>query len=488
MRVAGHAYDLMSPGEIGLIHRNALRILDEVGLEVQNQCLLEVLRDFGLQADFQAQRVYFSPPLVERFIAEAEKHDWERARPQVGGSAGVYHGLYHDPASDDLVNWTEDALAFYFDLPRHLAHVDGSHMLGCRLPVPGPLEPLYERYYCWKYGAHESGTIHLDELCPYLLELYQILADERGLPLEKVFQGTVYLVPPLKLGRHEAYQVAYFWKQGLQVHIGDMYALGASAPATLAGAVTLNLAEQLALRILDWALFGQKRLHLSASISVMDMRTMIYPYGRPEMTIANLMTAQLARYYGASFSGHAGLSDAKLPSVEAGAQKMLTAIPTLLSGGSLWLDAGLLSIDEVCSPIQMILDDEMLSALDRFTHEFQVTEETIGLEAIMEAGPGGHFLDKLHTVRHFRDEHWQPTLWSRQMLRPWMEEGGHLDVDHARDMALEIQRLPRSVEMSESLEREVLALIGRARKALKCCCAQARPDVNVLAHKQSPAG
>ena len=340
-------------------------------------------------------------------------------------------------------------------------------MLGCRLPVPGPLEPLYERYYCWKYGAREAGSIHLDELCPYLLELYQVLADERKLPLAQVFRGTVYLVPPLKLGRHEAYQVAYFWERGLRVHIGDMYAMGASAPVTLAGAVTLNLAEQLALRILDCALFGERRLHLGASISVMDMRSTIYPYGRPEMAIANLMTAQLARYYGASFSGHAGLSDAKLPSVEAGAQKALTAIPTLLAGGDLWLDAGLLSIDEVFSPIQMVLDNEFLSALKRFVYEFEISEEAIGLETIIEAGPGGHFLDKQHTVDHFRDEHWQPAIWSRQMVRPWMEDGCRLDVDKARAMVLEIQqRGAEPAGMSEVLEREVLRVIDRARQLL----------------------
>jgi trimethylamine--corrinoid protein Co-methyltransferase len=467
MHVAGHAYNLMSPAEIGLIHSGALRILRKVGMEVQNQRLLEAMADLGLQVDFEAQRVRFPSPLVERFITEAEKHDWEGARPEIGGSAGVYHGLYHDPLSGELVPWTEEALAFYFALPHHLAHVAGTHMLGCRLSVPGPLEPLYERYTCWKYAGRESGTIHLDELCPYILELYQVLAAERGLPLREVFRGTVYLVPPLKLGRHEAYQVAYFWERGLQVRIGDSYALGATAPATLAGAVTLNLAEQLALRILNWALYGEKRLHIGSSMSVMDMRTLIYPYGRPEMAIANVMTAQLARYYGASFSGHAGLTDAKLPSVEAGAQKALTAIPTLLAGGNLRLDAGLLSIDEVCSPVQMILDNEFLSALQRLVHEFEITEEAIGLETIIETGPGGHFIDKLHTARHFRDEHWEPGLWSRRMLRPWMEGGCQLDVDQARELALEIQGVEaRATGMSEGLEREVLGVIERARQSL----------------------
>jgi trimethylamine--corrinoid protein Co-methyltransferase len=212
----------------------------------------------------------------------------------------------------------------------------------------------------------------------------------------------------------------------------------------------------------------------------MDMRTAIRPYGRPEMAVANLMTAQLARHYGASFSGQAGLSDAKLPSVEAGAQKALTAIPSLLAGGSVWMDAGLLSIDQVCSPIQMILDNEFMGALERYTHEFEISAETIGLDTILAAGPGGHFLDKPHTARHFRGEHWDPSIWSRQMLGPWMEGGHGLDVDVAREQALRFQSEMEQggmepSGMSASLERDVLRIIERARAQLcatQLCAAQ----------------
>jgi trimethylamine--corrinoid protein Co-methyltransferase len=243
--------------------------------------------------------------------------------------------------------------------------------------------------------------------------------------------------------------------------------MGASTPVTLAGAVTLNLAEQLALRILDWALNGSKRLHLGTAVSVMDMRTTIRPYGRPEMVIANVMMAQLARHYGASFSGQAGLSDAKLPSVEAGVQKAMSAIPTLLAGGAGWVAAGLLSIDEVCSPIQMVLDNEFLSVLKRFIYDFSITEESIGVEMIIQVGPGGTFLDQTHTVRHFRQEHWEPTIWSRQMLGPWLEDGCHLDVDKARDVVLAFHdRKVDQTNMPDWLEREVLNVIDRAKKAL----------------------
>jgi trimethylamine--corrinoid protein Co-methyltransferase len=471
MRAAGHAYSLLLPEEMDRIHRGAIRILSEMGMQIENRRLLAALAAADWPVDLEGERVRFPASQVERFIAEAEGYDWERATPRVSGSAGVYHSLYHDPESDALVPWTEEALATYFALPHALPHVEGASMLGCRLPVPPALEPLYERYICWKYGAREGGSIHLDALCPYLLDLYRALAGERGAPLAEVFRATVYLVPPLKLARHEAYQVAYFRERGLRVRIGGgMPAMGATAPVTLAGAVTLNLAEQLALRILDRALWGEKRLHLSSSISVMDMRTTIRPFGRPEMAIANLMTAQIARRYGASFSGHAGLSDAKLPSVEAGAQKLLTAVPTLLAGGTLWVDAGLLAIDEVCSPVQMVLDDEWMGALARFGHEFEVSEESMGLETILDVGPGGHFLDREHTVRHFRQEHWNPTIWSRRMLRPWLDGDRRLDADLARERALQVRDRVRGGErastMSPSLERDILQVIERARKAL----------------------
>jgi trimethylamine--corrinoid protein Co-methyltransferase len=454
-----------------LIHQGALHILDEMGMQVENRCLLRRLADAGLEVDLQDERVRFPRHYVEQFIAEADKQDWEGAVPRVSGSAGVYHSLYHDPGSGALMPWTEESLSAYFHLARRLPQLDGAVMLGCRLPVPPALEPLYERTYCWKHGAREGGSIHLDELCPYLLELYQARAADCEKPAAEVFEATVYLVPPLKLARHEAYQVAYFWERRLRVRVGGgMPTMGATAPVTLAGAVTLNLAEQLALCMLHAALWGEKRLHLGSSISLMDMRTTIRPFGRPEMALANLMSAQIARTYGASFSGHAGLSDAKLPSVEAGAQKMMTAVPTLMAGGSLWVDAGLLSTDEVCSPVQMVLDNEWMGALQRFTHAFEVSEASIGLDTILEVGPGGHFLDRDHTVRYFRDELWNPSLWSRHMLRPWLGTNRRLDADRARELVLQIQsdlrrRTPEPY-MSPSLERDLDQIIEQARKVL----------------------
>jgi trimethylamine--corrinoid protein Co-methyltransferase len=288
-------------------------------------------------------------------------------------------------------------------------------------------------------------------------------------PLQEVFRGSVFLIPPLKLGRHEAFQVQYFREHGLKVPIGSMHSLGGSAPVTIAGVVTLNLAEQLALRILDWAWFGIKKLHLGGSIAVMDMRTTFYRSAPVERPIANLVNAQLARFYGASFSAHGNLTDAKQPTVEAGMQKAMTAVPLFLAGGDIWMPAGLLSADQICSPIQLVFDNELMGSLKRFLNDFDVSDEAIGIDAILDAGAGGQFFDQPHTVRHMRKEIWSPDIWQRTMIQAWVEGGGKNDIDAAYD---KIIRLNKEVKvepdtfLSQSEESQILDLIERARTKL----------------------
>jgi hypothetical protein len=123
MRLVGQPYNLLKDSEISAIHKGALRILAEMGMEIQNDRLLEACVAAGYQVDRSVQRVRFPAPVVERFLAEAECFDWENLTPSVTSTAGVYHGRYHDPASGELLDWTEERLAQYFALARLLPNV-----------------------------------------------------------------------------------------------------------------------------------------------------------------------------------------------------------------------------------------------------------------------------------------------------------------------------------------------------------------------------
>jgi len=92
MHVAGHAYHLMSEVELERVHDSAIRVLAEIGMEIQNETLLSALAEASLPVDFDAQRVTFPRAAVEAYLAGVEQVDWDAISPQASGYAGVYGG------------------------------------------------------------------------------------------------------------------------------------------------------------------------------------------------------------------------------------------------------------------------------------------------------------------------------------------------------------------------------------------------------------
>lgn len=454
---------VLSEGEIAKIHQAMLTILSRTGLHVESTALCGILADYGATVD--GERVRFPPFLVERFLAESQRQS-PPDRPAMTAQAGVYQGAYLDPETGDLASFTETSLASYIKLARLLPDVTGIHMQNYPIAAAHPTEPLELRIFAWTHGAEETGSIQLTALCPYLLDMYHIKADAEGKPLNQVFRGETFMISPLRIPAHEAAQILFFHAHGLPVSLTNMITAGGTGPVTLAGCVALNLAERIAIGILRRVLYGETTWTLGGSITPLDMRTMIQPYGRPEMLLVNLANMQLGRHYGVRAWPHTGLTDAKLPSNEAGVQKLLTALPCILAGGGN-IEPGLLSIDEIFSPVQMILDAELASALSRALRGFEVTDATLAVDVIDAVGPGGFFTATEHTVRHFRREQWQPAIWSREMLQHWLIDESGIDADRAVDRWHDLMALPDPEPgLMPDTARRLQAVVDRARDAV----------------------
>jgi trimethylamine--corrinoid protein Co-methyltransferase len=74
------------------------------------------------------------------------------------------------------------------------------------------------------------------------------------------------------------------------------------------------------------------------------------------------------------------------------------------------------------------MGNEVIGMAKRFIEGIRVDRETLAREVIEKVGPGGHFLQEDHTVRHFRNELWMPKLLVRQHREVWQASG-------AKDMA-----------------------------------------------------
>jgi trimethylamine--corrinoid protein Co-methyltransferase len=69
------------------------------------------------------------------------------------------------------------------------------------------------------------------------------------------------------------------------------------------------------------------------------------------------------------------------------------------------------------------MNDEIIGWVRRALSGVEVSQETLALDVIDRVGPGGHFLEEEHTLKHFR-ENWYPTLLNRTAYATWLEQGG----------------------------------------------------------------
>ncbi len=446
-----------------LIHRTMLRILDEVGVMVEDDEMLKKLEEFGGRVDWAKKRVTFSPEFMEKFISESEKFDWESAKPRIRARAYVMFGYYLNPDTNEYEPWTLRTILRYLKVAHYLKYTGGAANYAIPVDdIPHQALVLLFHYLAFKFNARSAASLTLD-MAPYILEMCEAAAEELNAPINDFFIGHFQMLSPLRIGSEEAKVFNFFAKHGIKVRIQHMVSAGGTAPATLAGALALFLAEDMFINIVNRAYFGEKTLSIGCAISPLDMRTGMYPFGRPEKEMCNVVMAQMARRYGAQFTGHCGHTDAKRPSVEAGFQKALTSLPTLLVSGRTAIRSGLLSGDQVHSPIQMIIDDEIVGVLHRFVRGFEINEETVAFDVIKEVGPGGQFLDTDHTLLHFRNEFWEPVLFARETFEGWRRGGEKVDEDLALDIYHDIvKRDPLPVRISEGLERKLLDIIRKA--------------------------
>lgn len=475
---------LLTDREIELIHDQALRVLAEIGVVVQNQKLLALLAEQGAQVDLAKKRVCFPKKWMEEFIAGASPEFDEREDLQVSCTlpwgkrhiysngveitAGTYPQFYLT-LDNQVVPHTLESVAFMTQLADRMENIDRLGTMGVPSDIPPLLSPLYQRLIAWKYARRKlssCGEVRSLELLPYIVEMGQIMADAKKTPLGRYLYAEVELISPLQFTEVEAAIFVDFWRRGLVCGIGFMYSAGGSGPATLAGTVALMVAESLFINVLYRHCYGLKKLWFQCNSSVLDMKVAMFPFGRPERGLMTLAMGQLADYYRAGLWASAVYADAKLPSTEAGMQSAFNTVPSIMAG-SLGLECfGILSGGEIGSAVQLVIDNEFGGALKRFARGFEVNADTLAFDLVKELGPGGVFTGTEHTAHHYRNEHWQPALFSREGVNAWLKDGRKIDADKAREICRQVEKDDHLRNIDEPTERAIMEVIKKAEQHL----------------------
>lgn len=63
----------------------------------------------------------------------------------------------------------------------------------------------------------------------------------------------------------------------------------------------------------------------------------------------------------------------------------------------------------------LIIDDQIMAIMHRMWRGIEVSDDTLGLDAIARIGPRGNFLTDPHTLKYLRsDEHFIPSFFTKR--------------------------------------------------------------------------
>jgi trimethylamine--corrinoid protein Co-methyltransferase len=212
-------------------------------------------------------------------------------------------------------------------------------------------------------------------------------------------------------------------RAGQAVVVTPFTLAGAMSPVTIAGSLTQQNAEALAVIALIQMVNPGAPAMYGGFTSNVDMKSGAPAFGTPEYARAALAGGQLARRYNlpyrSSNANAANVVDAQA-AYESG-MSIWSAVmghSNLVMHGAGWLEGGLTASFE-----KVIIDAEMLQMMAEFMQPLEVSDATLGLDAMADVGPGGHFFGTQHTLDRYETAFYQPMVSDWRNFETWQEAG-----------------------------------------------------------------
>ncbi len=456
-------FRVLSDDQVWELKNAGLDVLANTGCHVLHAGALHLLRQAG--ATVKDQRVRVPPHVVEECLRRAPKgfvvYDrLGRRALEVEGRKSYYGTATASPRTRDpftgQIRETRVAdLAFAAQVADALPNIDWVMPMGSAQDVPGLAADVHE------FEAVVTQTTKPVVFIAYSGQgaerVYEMAAAVAGGLDNLVRRPFLLLYPepisPLVYPADVVDRIFQAADLGLPQIIGPSVQLGMTGPVTLAGAIAQSLAESLMGLVLAQLRRPGAPFVLGTNMAVFDMAVANLSVAAPEMSLALAGQAEVVQALGLPTWGLAGATDSKTLDAQAGLESAFSILAQGLAGLNLIHDVGYMDMAMVCSAEMLVLGDEAIGMTRRFIRGIEVTPETLARGVVEQVGPGGHYLSEEHTLRHFRDELWMPSLLTRQEHSLWLEAG-------AKDMPQRIrERLEqiRDTHAAPPLPAEVLA-------------------------------
>jgi trimethylamine--corrinoid protein Co-methyltransferase len=426
--------EVFSTDQAASMHETALRTLQELGMKVLLPEAVAYYRKGG--ARVVDDMVYIGRDMVEAALATAPKSIHGRAGEQSKDLTFELGRMIFQPGAGaphatDLIRGRRPGSGRdYHEYTKLNHHFDVLQMLS---PSVEPQDiPTHLRHY---FTTEAQLTLSnkfpfvFSRGTPQVMDCFEMLRDFRGVS-DDAFAANPHCYTIINTNSPRALDIPMaqglidFAKHGQMSIVTPFTLMGAMAPITVAGAVTLSHAEALAAITLTQLVNAGAPVCYGTFTSNVDMKSGAPAFGTPAHFQASLAAGQLARLTGLPWRSAAG-SASNLNDVQAANENQLGLWGCLMAGATVmihsagWLEGGLSVSYE-----KIVTDVEVLNMIAELCAGAQAGTDEIGFEsALSHVDPSGHFFATSQTMARYNTEFYEPLVHSYANFGTWTERG-----------------------------------------------------------------
>ena len=157
--------------------------------------------------------------------------------------------------------------------------------------------------------------------------------------------------------------------------------------------------------------------------SNVDMKSGAPAFGTPEYMKAQVVGGQMARRYNLPYRT-SNTCAANTVDAQAAYESVFSLWGLTMGGGNFimhgagWLEGGLVASFE-----KFVLDCDLIQMVMEFLKPLDTSEDALGVEAIREVGPGGHFFGAQHTLARYSSAFYAPIISDWRNSQQWDAAG-----------------------------------------------------------------
>lgn len=251
--------------------------------------------------------------------------------------------------------------------------------------------------------------------------------------------GLININSPLRLDARMAEAMLLYVRAGQPIVLTPGILMGITAPATVAGAMVQAFAEMIGGVTLAQVLEPGAPLIIGTGGFGADLRVGGSGFGTPEQALSTLLCGQIARRLGIPCRCSPAVTGAFGPDARAGYESMMTAMCGWQAGAHLCMQAaGILDFINAMGYEKFAIDLEIWGYIKRIATSPTTDTDAQALQVI--ASTPGDYLGEQHTLTHFRQETYAPTLAPPLTYEDWVRAGMPDVAEHAHELMQEIER------------------------------------------------